>query len=483
MMLQLDLTNVLIALALFAVALRPQAWSAHAVAAVSAWLAAYTLTNGIFAFIVIIVALKLTDRPFYSPKISRFLAFWIVNTIVLSILYFPGIPVSEGIPHPKLIDLIHFTLAYLGNPIGSLLWYPFAKQFDVPASTTLNTTLGVGLVVAALVSARMAWDGLRQRRADALVLFLFVGLAVISALATAWGRAAFDAAGVSNANSSRYSIFAAYLPLGLLLYHTARFRTDAHPGAHPGAHPVDGPRRGFALGALAVFVAASAVSYARAVPIYKDSRELNRLLSEAYALDNFGSEYNWVIYPVPAMVLKTKMDLLLRGLGPYRYSHGESVHLTTPTTETLRAAPGRTVTQSFALDTTGLQALRIATSAGAPLPDGQALDWTLLARTDGGREEIGKGRIVVQNGLPVIVPLKRMPSCRPYASQTPAACRSALELVLRTDMPEGAMKGEIPFALHQSPDAAAMPAATLDGTALPSGAVLGIDAIYARSRT
>ncbi|CAO3383408.1 hypothetical protein [Azospirillum argentinense] len=470
MMLQLDLTNLLITVALFTVALRPRSWSAHLVAVVAAWLAAYTLTNGIFAFLVIIATLKLADRPFYSLKPDRFLLFWLANMAVLSIVYFPGIPVSSGIPHPSIPTFIHFTLAYLGNPVGALLWFPFVNQFNVPASTALNTALGVVLCVLALASLRTAWSDLRERRPEALILFLFVGLAVLSAMATAWGRAAFDASGVANANSSRYSIFAAYLPLGLFFYHAVRFR----PGA-PAA--LGRPGRGLALATVTTFVAASGVSYARALPIYEHSRVFNSLLSDAYTPDGFAGEHNRLIYPIPSMVLKVKTDLLLLGLGPYRFNRGESVRLAAgPATETLRVAGGQTAVQRFVLDTAGLQALRLPISG--EVPAGQTLDWTLSALTDNGRAEITKGSIDVQAGVPVIVPLKRMSGCHAHAQTAAAPCRDTLELTLRPGLPDG-----VGFTRHQSPDEDVMPAVTVDGVPAPSGAVLDVDAIYTKSRT
>ncbi|MBA1158172.1 hypothetical protein [Microvirga mediterraneensis] len=315
MMFQLNATNALIALALLVIFTNPGKWLNHVIGAISCWLAAYCLTNGLVAFIAIIITLQFGSHSLWRP--SKWVLFWVINFAVVLLTYVPGMSGSMESAHPGVVDLIRFTFVYLGAPLGSLIWFPFKNQFDVPASTMFNGICGFALVGTGCFWVWRAWDDLRSGRPPALILVGFALFAGGSAIVTGWGRAGFDAAGVSNANASRYTIFGVYLLLGQVYY-------VAHLMAQRKALRAPSQPRRLHWSSLAASLAVSAtvllgsITYYRAIRIYQDVRFFSAELATAYPIGLEPTPRDGFIHPSPEFVRQLKADLQRLKIGPYR---------------------------------------------------------------------------------------------------------------------------------------------------------------------
>lgn len=310
MMFQLNATNLFIAFSMLMVFLRPQRWSSHLLSALSCWLATFTLTNGLFAVLAMGLVFQLSAKQLLRP--SRWALFWGGNLLAMLIIYLPGLTLSNSSVHPTLLQLIQFCLAYLGAPLGGLLWFPFRNMFDIPISIAVNAVCG-GLLVA--FSVMLCWHArtrLREQHGAAMILFGFTTFAMISALATGWGRAAFDEYGVAAGNSSRYTIFGAYLMLGQIYYFAAGFAHDWWSNA------VSLVRlQRYIVIVAAAFVFLSMVSYGRAVNVYIDAHRFNKALFDAYPWGLQPTAQDKFIHPNPESVYRLKRDLQRLELGPY----------------------------------------------------------------------------------------------------------------------------------------------------------------------
>ncbi len=349
MMFQLDATNLFIAFSMLTLFLRPQRWGSHISAAVACWLASYTLTNGIFAMLAIGLVFQLSSMRLLHP--TRWTLFWGGNLLVLLLCYLPGITLSTSPAHPTLLQLAQFFLAYLGAPLGGLLWFPYQNMFDIPLPIVTNAICG-GFLVAS--SAMLCWHGrtrLREQHGAALILFGFTIFAMISALATGWGRAVFDEFGVSNANASRYTIFGAYLMLGQLYYLAAGFAHGWWNGAYS---------RHIAVISAIAFVFLSMGAYDRAVKVYIDAHNFNKTLSYAYPWGLQPTAYDKFIHHNLKSVNQLKRDLQRLELGPYnnRYFNRQTLAIG----EFKKAgllSEGRVISQRFIATEEGLKAINI----------------------------------------------------------------------------------------------------------------------------
>lgn len=306
MMFQLNATNLFIAFGLLMPFISPQRWSSHVLAAVSFWLATFTLTNGLFAVLAVGLVSQLSAPQLLRP--SRWALFWGGNLLALLICYLPGLSLSTSSAHPTLLQLAQFCLAYLGAPLGGLLWFPFQNMFDIPLSITFNAACGTLLLASCAALCWHARVRLREQHSAALILFGFTIFATVSALATGWGRAAFDEYGVSTANSSRYTIFGAYLMLGQLYYLGAGFAHGWWNNARS--------RRIAVTGAMAL-VLLSIVTYGRAVNVYINAHNFNKTLFNAYPWGLQPTTQDKSVHPNPESVTRLRRDLQTLELGPY----------------------------------------------------------------------------------------------------------------------------------------------------------------------
>jgi len=351
MMFQLDATNFFIALSLALVVIRPESWVSHVVAVTSCWLATYTLTNGFFAFVAVIVTQQLSAPKLFRPE--RFAVFWAVNLVAAAVCYLPGMHMKESPINPTILQLIEFSLAYLGAPLGGLVWFPYRNMFDLPQSIALNATCGCILLISCALLCWNAFPRVRKRHSAAMVLYAFATFAIISAVATGWARAALDEFGVANANASRYTIFGAYLLLGQIYYVGAGF---AQGWWDERRNPL--VLRRVVLTLASLFTVAAFVSYGRGWPIYANAHEFNRDLSQAYTWGMDPTPNDKFIHPRPEAVAYLKRELQLLELGPY--AHRALVGVPSPVgkfSEPAFLSSRRTVTQRFQATSDGLKRL------------------------------------------------------------------------------------------------------------------------------
>lgn len=310
MMFQLNATNLFVTIGLMIPFFGPKRLSSHVAAAVSCWLATFTLTNGFFAMLALALVFQLSAMPLLRP--ARWFMFWGGNLLALLFIYLPGMTLSSGANHPNLLQLVQFSLAYLGAPLGGLFWFHYQNMFDIPMQILPNAICGALLLGSYGV---LCWHGrvrLREQHSAALILFGFGIFSIVSALVTGWGRAAFDEFGVAAGNSSRYTIFGAYLFLGQLYYIAAGF---AH-GWWSDKTSEKRPQLYVLLG-VAVFVFLSIISYVRALPVYLDAHRFNKSLFNAYPWGLEPTFEDKFIHPNPESVNYLKRELQRLELGPY----------------------------------------------------------------------------------------------------------------------------------------------------------------------
>jgi hypothetical protein len=349
MMFQLNAANLFIAFGLLMPFIRTQCWSSHVFAAVSCWLATFTLTNGFFAVVVVGLVFQLSATQLLHP--SRWALFWGGNLLTLMVCYLPGLTLSASSVHPTLLQLVQFCLAYLGAPLGGLLWFPFNNMFDIPLPIAVSAVCGALLLASCAALCWHARARLREQNSAAMILFGFTIFAVVSALATGWGRAAFDEYGVSNGNASRYTIFGAYLMLGQLYYLAAGFAHGWWNNAST--------QRIAVIGSMA-FVLLSTVTYDRAVKVYVDAHNFNKTLITAYPWGLQPTAQDKFIHPNPEFVMRLKRDLQRLELGPY--NSRQFNRQTGPVGEFRKAgllSGSRQIAQHFTATADGLKAVTV----------------------------------------------------------------------------------------------------------------------------
>lgn len=348
MMFQLDATNLFVTFGLLTCFVRPRRWSNHVLAALSCWLATFTLTNGFFAVIAVGLVFQMSAKYAFRP--SRWALFWGANLLVLLVIYIPGITLSTSSAHPTLLQLAQFCLAYLGAPLGGLLLFQYQNMFDIPLSITFNSVCGALLL---LTWALLCWHArslLREQHSAALILFGFGIFAILSALATGWGRAAFDEFGVAAGNSSRYTIFGAYLLFGQLYYVGVKFAYGQWNSGRVKLIAV--------IGAIA-FVLLAVISYGRSVKVYINAHDFNKTLLHAYPWGLQPTKYDKSIHHNLESVTSLKRDLQRLEIGPYsnRYFNKQILAIGDFRKAGGLLAEGRVVTQRFTATEDGLKAI------------------------------------------------------------------------------------------------------------------------------
>jgi hypothetical protein len=166
----------------------------------------------------------------------------------------------------------------------------------------------VGILICALTAglAYLFRQELRSRSPQALLFIGFVAFAIGSAVLTGWGRGAWDANGVANANASRYTLFSSYLVYGIL-YLLASEQYRVTTGRSLGKIVVPG---------LICLVAVASNTYMRSIKIYREAHDFNKMLAIAYTADHTSADQS--IYPNLAVVAELKSGLRRLRLGPYR---------------------------------------------------------------------------------------------------------------------------------------------------------------------
>ena len=320
-MLVLDLAHLLIVSAFLIVCAAPRTWKANLLCALACWLATYTLSNGLVAFVAAATAVQLAKRS--SFRLDRFSFFWISNIVAVLALYLPGLAESGGaIKHFE--KLVEFCFAYLGAPVVSLFVFPFRNMFDVPPVTLRNALVGVLLLLAVIAL------GIRLRRhvaSSTLSVSLFICfsiLALSSAVLTGWGRAEFDAVGVANANASRYTLFSTYLLYAFLyLAADSKLTPLIEPVRLKGKVSV----KAGVLAAWILFIGFSARSYAASISVYQEAHRFNQNLAKAFWEGD--PEDEKFVYPNRQFVEEILVDMKRLRIGPYAFAHQQNSDLIT----------------------------------------------------------------------------------------------------------------------------------------------------------
>ena len=126
-------------------------------------------------------------------------------------MYLPGLPESPAtLARPDLLTGIKFVLAYLGAPIAFMIRFPSRGIFTQDSTLFQTAFTGFLVISFACFLAFHARSRLNRKNPSTVLFVGFSVFAIISASATALGRAAFDASGAAAANSSRYALFGSY---------------------------------------------------------------------------------------------------------------------------------------------------------------------------------------------------------------------------------------------------------------------------------
>lgn len=299
--------NLFTTLALILLAFRAEFWMTNIVCAALAWIATYSLSNGLIIFPAVCLTLQIAAPRPWMP--TRRCLFWFANMIACYALYLPGLP--PGASHPSLFEFGRFVLAYLGMPLAYLIWYPVGLIYSPAKAVAWPIIPGAVLLGLAGFALPFIKTGLRAGRPEAFLAILFSTLAIGSAFVTAWGRAAGEY-GLATAEASRYTIFGVYLALGVLYWyvpHIARSWKDLVPSTCRRLATV-----------FCVFVALSIVTFGRALSDYRWAIELNRSIAMAYDNGPHPGQRDSLLYPdtLSIELQRAKEIMWSHRIGPFR---------------------------------------------------------------------------------------------------------------------------------------------------------------------
>jgi hypothetical protein len=362
--------------ALLAVSIYPSSWTANILAAILAWVATYSLSQGLFLFPTIFLLHQLI-----APRLlvlTRWSIFWLANLVVCCAVYFPGSDAGLGLPPtPTLLHFLAFIAVYIGNPLGSLLWFPRMGAIDLPHTTIINGICGVILLALSGFTAYRALRELSARRPETLLFFSFALYAAACTTITAFGRASGDYP-VMSANSSRYSIYAAILFFGLIFYYAPRFARGelAFTGWHKAA--------------FSIFILASAVSYVRAFPVYKTAHNDNAWLADVYGPHAEPTDLDSRAYPDFDYFNPKRADMLRLGIGPYRSVSAATAQIYSGAfVAAVRLVPGTIVKQRFQSLYPLIQSITFPIVTWAKSPSSYRIQWRIVGLKD--NSVIGEG--------------------------------------------------------------------------------------------
>lgn len=366
------------------VSLHPLSRSANIIAAILAWVAAYSISQGLFVFPVILIVQQLIATNKFWP--TRWSAFWLVNLVVCYVLYIPGVPLSGG-PHPRLFDFFAFIAVYIGNPLGSLLWFPNQGAIDLPYTIIVNGIAGIIILGMVVLSARRAFLELSAKRSETVIFFSLTTYASMSAIVTAWGRANGPYA-IASANSSRYSIFAACFLFALIFYYAPKLaRGDLRFNSW------------YKVGTV-VFTMASIVTYGRAIKVYQVEHRNNEWLADIYPLHPEPSDLDNRAYPDPVYLRSVRADLFRLSIGPYR-------SIARPTAPIYAGAfigaiplkPGTVITQRFHAAFPVIRSVSFLVVTWGEEPSSYPVHWKVIGIKDGKRSTVGEGELEASDFL------------------------------------------------------------------------------------
>jgi hypothetical protein len=386
MMLQLQLGNVFILAAIWAVSHRPGSWSASILASLACWIATYTITNGIIAFAICAGIIFLGGHPRRDwPK----LAYWVANIALMFVLYLPGLPEEGSDAVLRAGDFIGFIAVYLGLPLGGLLRFEYTGPFSHPPSIALNAACGIALACVALFLLVKRRAELRGSDAAFRFLVAMAGFAILSALITAEGR---SSSGAVYANSSRYVIYSSYLLLGLVHYYAATLgKRDA--GAD-GGEQARQDLRSVGIGLVAVILVGFGINaYRNGIDVYRGSHAFNDQLVAVYANRHATDQEIATTYPDAAFARHLRGMLSRFGLGPYRYQTGtsESLNGSAPFVHAIRLEDGVVLRQRFRARYDDLARIDLQFVTWQTTAPAAKVSWSLFSVESDGVHPVGGG--------------------------------------------------------------------------------------------
>jgi hypothetical protein len=374
LMLYATLCYLFAIVALLVFSMSPLSWPANITAAILAWMAAYSVGQGLFLFPVIALVHQLiAPRPLV---LTRWSIFWLTNMVVCYALYIPGTFIGQGVA-PAMSNFLAFIPIYVGNPFGSLLWFPEMGVVWLRETSIINAICGVILLGLSCFTAWRALPELVTRRTEALIFFSFALYAGACTVTTAWGRANGPYA-IATANSSRYSVWPACLLFALIFYYAPKFarRELAFTTWHKAV--------------LGIFLIASAVSYVRAVPVYASAHDDNTWLANAYTRHAEPSYLDIRVFPSADFFRPKKADLLRLGIGPYRFLPETVVpNYDGAFVAAVPLVPGTIVKQRFRLEHPLVRSISFPVVTWARRPSFYRVHWTAVGLKNG--STLGEG--------------------------------------------------------------------------------------------
>jgi hypothetical protein len=337
------------------------------------WIAAYSNSQGLLVFPIMILIHQMVAPTKFVP--GKWSVFWIVNLVVCYATYVPGVPLTGG-PTPALLDFIAFILVYIGNPLGSLLW--FSATVAPSNSTFVNGICGVLILGVSVVTACQSLPEL-QTRPEARIFNTFAAFTGACAVVTAWGRANGDDA-IITAASSRYSIFAACLLYGLIFYYASKFARHEIKFAT------------WHRATLAILLVATTVSYVRAVPVYAAYGSYDEWLAENYSTEIKETETSGKAFPILEFFLARKADLLRLGIGPYRsVAHTKLPIYAGKFVAALPLTPSATISQRFRTKFPVVRSISFQIVTWGNKPTADQVYWKALGRKNDAWATLGEG--------------------------------------------------------------------------------------------
>ena len=378
-MLQLDLNNLLTLLAFIVISFQPRSITNNATAAILCWLSIYTLTNGLFLILIIASLSQLgSENPLRPSKLT---VFWIINIATVYWTYFP-IQEPGTSAHPNLLNVLRFSLSYLGNPVASLLHFPYENMFEPPNNIYLSSACGAFLLGFYLILLFKHRSLLLKPTPQFLLFIGFGGFAILSALITGWARVDFDSYGLRNGSSSRYVITGSYLLFSILYFPFAERERYLHMLDNKlSCSPLL-----MLMGAVYLsFLCISLNTYIHSVKIYKQARDHNNYISNGFSSDGSDTRYDNNLYPDQAWLHQRRNDLLRLNIGPYKYQKT----VTTPLTDdqvvgAITLSTGTRVSQKFSVTAGRLTSLSFPLVTWGLRPSAYPITFRLSEISDSG---------------------------------------------------------------------------------------------------
>ena len=364
-MLQVTLANLLVVATVACIAFARDSWLRHGFAAALAWLAAYSFTHGILVLAMAAIVMQLSGRD--PRKADPFAVFWLVNLVLLLVVYLDGLAPWSARGSGKPLDAVVFLLAYAGAPLAYLLRFPYESQFHIPVALAWPATVGAILLVLVAEALRSGWDNLRRAEPNAIVLYLFAGVGLGSAFAS------YLEAGGPQPTASRHAIFSACLVFGLVHWHASRHA----PLSVVRVLAERARLRSWAALPMAAFLALSFATYREAIRVYAEARAFNQKLADAFGPGS--PPGNTVVYPNAEAAARMRADLARLGLGPYRFLPQATVRLGSRNfARAVTLLPGESYRYRFRLPRPGLAGLDLQVVTFGRTPSSYPVHWRVL---------------------------------------------------------------------------------------------------------